>query len=236
MSDGACWRKLAFPPAAFWLASECLRERVEVRRSDSASWRLHTRYTRHTIGCAGRMLPASPRAALALKRIDASTERRRGLFGREAETCSTGYLARELSCSFNSGYRRSTFFSIGKWLDCKDFHDRTKIKRFCFDRARFLFYLLVSDKSFGPSESRLPRRCNCVSTCKLNQSRRRGNRHSGSNQRVPVIRLRPKYGPLWVVLAFAARRTNEVELFGLLKEHQLESATWSSRSGTGSLL
>jgi hypothetical protein len=26
--------------------------------------------------------------------------------------------------------------SIGKWLDCKDLHDRTKIKRFCFDRAR----------------------------------------------------------------------------------------------------
>ena len=51
----------------------------------------------------GQMPLASPRAALALKRIDASTERRRGLFGREVETCSAGYLARKLSCSLIAG-------------------------------------------------------------------------------------------------------------------------------------
>jgi hypothetical protein len=137
----------------------------------------------------------APGAALTLRRLYASTERRRGLFGREVETCSAGYLARELSCYLNSGYRRSTLFSIGKWRDCKDFHDRTKVKRFCFDRARFLSYLLVSDKSFGPSENPLPRRWGRVSTCKLNYSRRRRNQHPGSSQRVPVIGIAPEIRP-----------------------------------------
>src|SRR6516225_4200244 len=118
---------------------------------------------------------------------------------------------------------------IGKWLDCKDLHDRTKIKRFCFDRARFLSNLLVSDKSFGPSENPLPRRCDRVSTCKLNQSRRRRNQHSGSSQRVPVIGIAPEIQPqLLAVLSFEARRTNEVQLFCLLRKHQPEWATRSS--------
>src|SRR5262249_54080074 len=107
----------------------------------------------------------------------------------------------------------------------------------CSDRARFLSYLLVSDKSFGPGENPLPRRCDCFSTCNLNHSRRRRNQHSGSNQRVPVISLAPEIRPqLLPDLPFEARRTNEVQLFCLLRKHQPEWATRSSSSGTAGLL